>query len=362
MYNYNNNSVTVVAQGFPADYYYNNSVMTTVAIQGFPVRSLDITYGTVFILSGVAGLLGNFLSCLFFRNKPRDLSSLLYQLITLNDFLISCLIFPAGVCFLRNRSPGVFQDDIFCKSWTLLWYVAARLSVFLVVVLTVSRTVSIVRPLRGVSVKWVVISIVIYLLYLLAQFVVFFMLDGIIVVFNEWRGTCAVLIKQDMHDSGVIKFLEVSMVLAIWCPVFIVIINTIISTWVLCQKRRVLVTHISGIGRMKLRASVTILLFGVVYLVFNVPLAVYQILQTIDLKLLSWDHDPVYFQYFCVFSVTGCVVLNSALNPFLYYWRMDKFRDFLLDRDYTPPPLSQLGSGTTRFRHSFQEERGITEV
>ena len=343
-------------------YYYNTTTMTAEVVQGFPVRSLDVTYGTVFILSGIAGLLGNFLSCLFFRSKPRDLSSLLYQLITLNDFLISCLILPVGIAFLRSRSPGVFQDNVFCKSWTLLWYVAARLSVFLVVVLTVSRTVSIVRPLRGVSVKWVVFSIVLYLSYLLVQFAVFIMFDGISVVFNDIRGTCAILVNSDMNDAAVIRFLEVSMVLAIWCPVFIVIINSVISAWVLCHKKRVLVSHISGIGRMKLRASITIVLFGVVYLVFNVPLAVYQILQTIDLKLLSWDHDPVYLQYFCVFSATGCVILNSAINPFLYYWRMDKFRDFLLDRDYTPPPLSQFGGGTSRFGRSLQEERGVTEV
>ena len=340
---------------------YNFSLMGTITTTDpnfpKPVKSLDIVYGTVYIMGGVLGLLGNFLSHLFFRSKSRDLSSILYQLITLTDFLISSLILPCGVCFLRGRDPGFYSDPVFCKVWSILWYIAARLSVFLVVVLTVSRTVSIIRPLRAVSRKWVIFSIAIYFSYLLLQFTAYLLMEGISVQFSSPRGNCAILIDSDIDMSNVIRLLEASMVIAIWCPVFIVIINSAISTWALCLKKHFLDTRKSRIGQLKLRASMTILMFGLVYLIFNVPLAVYQILQTIDINLLSWDHGNEYFNYFGVFCASGCVILNAAVNPFLYYWRMDRFKEFLLDEDYNPR-LSRLI--TTRLHN--RDDKELTEV
>ena len=66
-------------------------------------QAADITYGTICLLCFLAGTTGNTASFLYFRSKERDISRLIYMLITATDIVISVSVVPVGVSFLSNR-------------------------------------------------------------------------------------------------------------------------------------------------------------------------------------------------------------------------------------------------------------------
>ena len=83
-----------------------------------------------------------------------------------------------------------------------------------------------------------------------------------------------------------------------------------------------------GIIKKKRYATITLILFTMVYIVFNVPLCVIYIIQTISdhtgNNIFSFEYPNFYFTNFIH---TLSVPLNSALNPVIYYYRMKNFRN-----------------------------------
>ena len=135
-------------------YKYPSNETATTTDSFHAVQPLDITYGSVFILAGILGLIGNFLSFLFFRSKNRDLSSILYQLITLNDFLICAALFPnIDAAFAPQRAGLLAQHAAFCEAWVMVTWVLPQMSIFLVGLLSVSRLFILRCPNRELNSK-----------------------------------------------------------------------------------------------------------------------------------------------------------------------------------------------------------------
>jgi hypothetical protein len=57
--------------------------------------------------------------------------------------------------------------------------------------------------------------------------------------------------------------------------------------------------------------------------------------------IFSWDsaltlrriayNNPFFFWYLILISYRVLIVVNAALNPVLYLWRMQKFRNWIID-------------------------------
>ena len=136
-------------------------------------QAADVTCGSFCCLCFLVGTVGNIASFLYFKSKKRDMSSILYSTITLNDLVVSVTVLPVGISFLSERSEGfVFGPSLICRAWTYIWEISISLSIFLVMCLCITRTISLLRPFKRQKIKYMIPALVTYLLLRLAFFIV----------------------------------------------------------------------------------------------------------------------------------------------------------------------------------------------
>ena len=122
----------------------------------------NFLYGSLTLFSFLFGSPLNLLSLYYFCRKPKHLSTLVYIPITLVDVVICLLAGPVAYSYLAEREPGLFSVFVFCQLWGNLWNAMARMSVFLVAVLSISRTLSMRYPFRRISKRKIVACIIVY--------------------------------------------------------------------------------------------------------------------------------------------------------------------------------------------------------
>lgn len=127
-----------------------------MAAAHYTTDAVNWVYGVLCCMCFLLGTTLNTCSFYYFHRKARHLSTLVYMAITTSDTLICVLAGPVGWSYLQNRSPGLLQHLGVCQGWGVLWNAAARMSVFLVAVLSISRTLSLKYPFRRVSKRMVV--------------------------------------------------------------------------------------------------------------------------------------------------------------------------------------------------------------
>ena len=71
-------------------------------------HAADVTYGTILCLCFLLGTVGNIVSFLYFKAKKRDISSVVYMLITANDIAVSVAVVPVGI-------SEVFISEVFIR-------------------------------------------------------------------------------------------------------------------------------------------------------------------------------------------------------------------------------------------------------
>ena len=153
------------------------SVQTTMELPYFPteaniqfnpsmphwmVRSLDIFNGILAFYMATFGILWNMMALVFFLQSKKDVIKIIYISITIIDLLTCLLMAPIGVSDLDFRKGHFFSNRIFCNAHGFLWNIAARLSVFLIMELSVTRTVYLLFPFKNISRKAILILIVVY--------------------------------------------------------------------------------------------------------------------------------------------------------------------------------------------------------
>ena len=308
-------------------------------------HAADVTYGSICCLCFLLGAVGNIVSFLYFKAKKRDMSSAIYMLITANDIVVSVLVAPVGISFLSERSPGiVFGTSLSCKAWAYLWQIAVQQSIFLVLCLSITRTLSLIRPFQQQKIRYLLIAIVSYFLLILAINIVVHVQDGGWIVFLPFMSRCLFLLIPD--ETVTVILLDTILNLVNIAPAFVVVTSCIITAVLLTRRNNV--AGQQELQQSRNRATVTILLFALVYGVCNVPLAVYSILASyayhtdngewyINLMLIDKQF------YFFNAITTVSLAVNSAANPILYFWRMARLREFFkgilrLNRENRRPP------------------------
>ena len=301
-------------------------------------RYLDTLYGTILLSCSLLGLCGNLASLLFFLSKGcSDVSNTVYKLICCSDALLCATLLPMGVCFMDGRRAGLlFGDGVLCNAWVYVWSVNCRLSIFLVVVLSVSRALSLTRPFSRTSSSHVLGVVVVYVSLQVVQFLAMQLLEGTSTGFDESKASCSIVFVS-ISSLELTLLLDTSAILTYVLPIFVVAISCVLSIRKMMKPlvRCCNSSSLAVIRNSRHRATVTILLFALVYALFNIPLVVSLILWTIDkhhgytLNLHAFDSKLAFFAYYDVFTYYLSTGLNAALNPALYLWRMGEFRMFV---------------------------------
>ena len=303
---------------------------------------VDILYGLICSTCFLVGTIGNIISFLCFLSKKREISTLIYTLTSANDFLISLCVLPVGVCFFRSRQSGfIFNITQISMVWWYVWEVAVLLSIFFVICLSITRTLSLVRPFMIQNTKYLLTSILLYLTLQLAVLIGLHNLNGATITFSP-RMSRSILTFHDVSpesDPGnpTWYLLEASTNVTYVAPALVVAVSCTISAVSLTKRNRRVRKMQRKVLENQNRATVTILLFAMVYGVCNLPLLFMYIFQTYAVisnnwswfrRLNSFDTQG----YYSNFIFTLLIAINSAANPALYFWRMPSLRHYTISR------------------------------
>ena len=296
---------------------------------------LDTLWGGILASLCVAGTLGNIISLIYFvKKKKKTIHDTLYTMMCVLDTLTSLLSWPVAVVLFALRKKMFFKNPTFCGLWTVFWKGATTMALFLVMVISVSRTVSIVAPFHNIVKPLILGAIAVYAIFEFGFVSVLYGLDVVQFVFYNDMGYCSFAPKSFKQAAGRKEIWDKVFVpiasIQTFGPITIVIVSFILSVFALLTRKSA-----SGKGRTEnkiWRASVTIAYFTGIYLFCQLPLIVTKIMshctlwfETKDLfsleYFIGWNYS---FLFQIVFPV-----LNATLNPFLYFFRMPNYKTWM---------------------------------
>ena len=296
--------------------------------ENFYTPWIEQTYGTLFLLCFLCGTVGNCLSLLYFTTRGRGSCAHIYRFITSNDIVTSLLMLPMFVSYFSSRHPVFFSSSVLCDIWGVMWNITARYSVFLVAVLSISRTLSLFLPFMRLKTRTVVVVMCCYLSLLVLQGTVPYWKGKRYQYYPEYVQCFSLLGELFAYKSaGFIIFYVIFIQIEYTAPLLPILVSCGMSIQVI--KSMHVQTHEKSLAARRKEATWTIILFTLLYAVFNVPAALYEMLGAVDLytgnrfDFFSWDLGHRYFRNMITVLSIG---LNAAANPVLYFWRMRGMR------------------------------------
>ena len=244
---------------------------------------------------------------------------------TITDILICSTTFPVTASFLNQRRSTLFGSDIFCTLWGVVWDILPMFSVFLVTVLSITRTVIIFNQGRKINQKIVMLIIMMYAILLIIQPLL--QLKISVYIFTEadlycWNMTFSIFYKK---LDIVLRSVQLAF------PILPIIFSCIISTFFIISSIKLSKQKSPG-NVIKQKVTITILIVTFVYIIFNIPVFINFVLHaTLILHDNPYPDDIYYnntvmFYYSWNITYVVCVALNSAVNPIIYFCRMKHFK------------------------------------
>ena len=311
-------------------------------------QTIDSLIGGLLITSMIVGLIGNIPAFFYFwAGRKKSLHFALYSIISVVDVCTCTCAFPVAMSLFNNRYPTLFKDYTFSGIWTLLFNWLQRFSMFMVLMISSTRSIAVLAPFYTINKRAVLLAC--------AGFGAFIMTVDIVYVatgeltFMYWSpgvgsGVAPRVLPPEKSWSWVLYILLLLIIifgisLAVFC-------SFVVSTVALLRRKE---AHTETARKFR-GVTVTIALFTAVFLVNNLPLFTIQLLQS----CVEWFglnnflmESPLVFWYGFMVSQFFFTTLNAALNPCLYLVRMGKFRGWVLERSRRPSTLS-----STAFRLS----------
>ena len=290
-------------------------------ILGTEFRVYDCLIATGFLLCFVIGFPLNCLALKHFINtNRRDLSTLLYIIGCTIDICSSLIPLPVAVNLMNKRRPGAFKSIIFCSMWYFLLLLLQQMSMFVVMLISLSRTIVIVCPFYKVKKKVVLLSVLVFGIYQCT--------------WNTWWLLTADETYYDMPVGFSQAYSE-----TITDALFQIHFNICSGA----SKIIVFLSFLASVAKLKMDiftdasrtrnryASITITYFAALFLVCNFFTFLNCVLYTATKVRHKTYPGPFYksnfmFFYSWLLSEVMCHVLNASLNPILYIWRMKEMR------------------------------------
>ena len=286
----------------------------------------DRAVGTLLILGILVGFLGNFSAvCYFWRRRHKTIHDLLYLAITVVDCLTVLSTMPLVVSLLNYRNEMFFGNKVFCIAWASVFLFTARMSMFLVMMICITRTFAMKYANRPIKRPLVVGSITGYAAYMMVMYLVYIPQSWHNGTYEIERSSCVIVIFDDsMGMPRTAKYFgTISYFVEVALPSVITFVCFMVGVWFL-KSRPVLA---NGNENKFRRVSVTIALFTAVFLVCNIPCSFILFWNGLHYLLnkvpRSKDaYTELMLQFFPIF-------LNAAINPLLFLWRMRAYQNWL---------------------------------
>ena len=347
--------------------------VTTAPILLPPFSGVDKLLAAACFLCTLVGCPANLAVLHHFSQQRKDLPTCLYMCMNVADFVTCLTVLVTGICFANNRDPSLFGVDVVCQIWGGIWVVLPFLSVYLVCVLSVSRTLSLLFPLqRLVRRRYALGSVAVYLTYLTLRIVVPVLAGSIHFVYVRTDVYC----WDHGSEQGWYLWYDIGTgLLQLAAPVLPVCVSCLLSVYSLNEStlrlhmrsrslrpdyKRVLAMSRS----YRRQATITILLVTLVYIVCNLPIFGFWVLFLVEgftvdrgSRFLSW--------YSWGLTYVVLVALNSLLNPLVMIGRMSRVRRGLL-QSFSRTSFYRrnrvMVGGTKRGKLRGQRETGGKEI
>jgi hypothetical protein len=286
-------------------------------------RVYDSLIATGLCLCFLIGLPGNCLAlCYFLQTKKRNLSTLLYIVASSIDIGSSIIHLPLTANLFKKRNPGLLGNKIFCSVWYFIFLLLQQISIFVVMLMSISRALVIVFPFYQVNKKSVLISIAVYTFYHSLWNILAIPMYGKH-YYSYGFGYCDFYSETTIIDT--LYMLNYSACTGI--PPIIVFVALAFSILKLHRQKLACVSQ-----RTNRRSALTIVYFSSIFLVCNILTFINNALYTPTQVISDKSYPgPIYestfmFFYSWLLSEIFCTVLNASLNPIFYLWRMKRMR------------------------------------
>ena len=340
-----------------------------------PDRSLDRLVGYLIAVCFIVGLLGNVFALLYFwKDRTRSLPHKLYIAIVTVDIVICFLCIPLMTFLFNDRNSIFCNHNVISGIFLVVSRITIKMSIFLVTVLSITRTIAIVEPHRVHEIRPLLVAMVIigYAVFLTITDLVPLSLGWTVPETADNIGACAILKKTDKAPIQVIKLLFVVNDSAIVLPSIAVIISFILGITVLKRsKTGAGLTSNMDMEKRTRKVSTTIILFTALFLLCNVPLIATSAMvmvcyfsPTIRSDVMQYRFQNKWYMWYGIIMFGYFpVILNAALNPCLYLMRMPRYREELSQHSESASRrISGVFSTLSEARDRTRSRSGISSM
>ena len=298
-------------------------------------RAGDISIGSMYLIILLLGSAGNILGFIWlWRVSPKKHNELffrnIYRMMNILDCFICLSLVPEIEAFWRGRASVLFDQPAFCMFWALKWELLPSASVFIVAVLSISRMISVACPLYQLNFKVLKILAVFYFLAIFAAMLVPMLMGLSDTSFEKTDGACSLepIKTSFMRGNTLIFIIELGL------PIVPIIVSAVITT-VYLAKARARSAKVRSSVKLHNKATKTVVLVTVTYMVCNVPCFINFVYFLYGLgqgEILPFrDRYKTTFLRWYVWNLTYVfsVALNASLNPVVYLVRIKQFRIFI---------------------------------
>ncbi|KAL5266164.1 hypothetical protein ACHWQZ_G006721 [Mnemiopsis leidyi] len=289
----------------------------------------DAVLGSGLVLCTLVGLTGNIPAALYFwGRRTRTVYDLLYLVISCIDICTCTITFPVITSLLHDRRAMLFENYSFCAAWATAFYFIGRYLAFIAFVMSVTRTIAIYTPHYNVGNLPVKRICAVYFCLMAAFYISLFAFKSTWIIYSSVVVYCnPVFMAAD--DWVWYPYILTKLLILLLLPLS-VLTSFLLSAVPLVTKRKLQ----CGDNSTKFwKASVTIALFTGLYLACHLPMFVITAMESARLWL-DLEHPDSTFLYWYDYLLAefSCTVLDSALNPCLYLWRMADFRRWVFGK------------------------------
>ena len=316
--------------------YFSYISSTTSDISGKKTEiNADTILGVLAVFYMIIGIPFNSISFSYFFAKSRNsTSTFLYLCINAVDGVICLLMLPVSVASFRNDDSIMFDNVIFCNLWSIIWNVGTRLSVYIIAVLSIARTISVFSPLSHLSRRKVVLIVAIYTIVISLQQTLPYWYKVVAAyckhcVSCTWDFARIYTYGSLGHKICVIVFVQFEYLI----PALVIFISGILLCVRLGLYRRNRI--IKSKSTANSHATMTIITLTIAFFIFNAPFLLVLQLSTIHALTNNritaiWDKYLDVQQRILISKIysTHLVVINSCINPVIYLARIQEFRTY----------------------------------
>ncbi|KAL5252356.1 hypothetical protein ACHWQZ_G015206 [Mnemiopsis leidyi] len=287
-------------------------------------RVYDTLLAVALSICTVVGLPSNIVSLIYFYSgRRRDFSSFTYILVCCIDICTCVAHLPVMISLYNLRRPVVFAEALFCISWSVVFYYLQGISMFLVMLLSVSRSIKLINTYHRINKKALLYSFILYTVFHLILYNVPPVVGNDGSMFYGYSRV-DVYCYYELYAKPLSYIDQLIHSIVIGIAPTVTTVSFTIFVIVLFRKSRV-----SQKNNKKHRAAVTMAMFSALFLTCNIPCLLNNILWFLtELSYKREYPEPFYsgdfmFFYSWLISDVFCTVLNATLNPVLYFCRIE---------------------------------------